>query len=37
MELLAAFLEDKRLDAEELKELEVFLIKKLDLVRKEKG
>lgn len=37
MELLVAFLEGKRLDTEELKELERFLVNKLDLVRKEKA
>jgi hypothetical protein len=36
VELLERFLEGERLDAEEIKELEVFLVRKLDLVRKEK-
>lgn len=37
MNLLNDFLDGKRLDREELKELEKFLVRKLDMVRAEKG
>jgi hypothetical protein len=36
VELLARFLDGERLDREELKELEKFLVSQLDLIRKEK-
>lgn len=37
VDLLKYYLEGKRLDKEELKELEKFLIGQLDMVRKEKA
>jgi hypothetical protein len=36
VELLERFMKDERLDAAEMDELEAFLVRKLDLVRKEK-